>query len=180
MPHLPPLPPELSESPRVPPPPGFFQRRVIAPLLNLLRVGAAPRTLAWSLAVGFAVGINPLLGSTTLLCLIAAFLLRLNLIASQIANHLAYPLQLALFFVFIRVGTLLFHTGNLPLDRESLLAGVRHHPWDTTRLLWTWEWHALIIWLLASAVVTPLLALALTPPLNRLLVSLQSQPIVEK
>ena len=157
-----------------------FQRTIITPILNLLRIGATPRRLAWSLAIGFAIGINPLLGSTTVLCFALAFLFRLNLVASQIANHLAYPLQLALFFLFIRAGNAAFHTASLPLTKDALLAGVRHHPWDTTRLLWTWEWHALIVWLIAAAILTPLLAAILTPALNRLLLSLQNQPIVEK
>lgn len=159
---------------------GLFQRRVVAPILDLLRIGATPERLAWSLAVGLAIGINPLLGSTTLLCLAVAYLFRLNVIASQITNHLVYPLEILLFFVFIRAGNLVFHTGSLPLDRDSLLAAVRHHPWQTTVLLWRWEWHALVVWAVSAAAVTPLLALALRLPLRRLLVSLQDQPIVEK
>ena len=71
----------------------IFQRRVITPLLNLLRIGASPRKLAWSLAIGFAIGINPLLGSTTIAALTVAFVLRLNLLASQIANHIVYTLS---------------------------------------------------------------------------------------
>jgi uncharacterized protein (DUF2062 family) len=158
----------------------LFQRKVITPLLNLLRIGASPRKLAWSLAIGFAIGINPLLGSTTIAALAVAFLLRLNLLASQIANHIVYPLQLILFFVFIRMGDIVFHTSSLPLDRASLVFAVRHHPWGTTKLLWTWEWHALVVWFLCVVISTPLIAVALTPVLNRLLLSLQNQPIVEK
>ena len=158
----------------------IFQRRVITPLLNLLRIGASPRKLAWSLAIGFAIGINPLLGSTTIVALTVAFVLRLNLLASQIANHIVYPLQLILFFVFIRIGAVVFHTSGLPLDRASLVFAVRHHPWGVTKLLWTWEWHALVVWLLGVVIATPLIVAALTPLLNRLLLSLQNQPIVEK
>ena len=155
---------------------GIFQRRVVTPLLDLLRMGASPRRLAWSLAVGIAIGINPLLGSTTVLCFLLALILRLNLIASQIANHIVYPLQLALFFVFIRIGTGVFHTAHLPLDREALLEAVRHHPLETTRLLWMWEWHALLVWLAVSLAIVPLLAFALRPVLHRLLLTLQHEP----
>ncbi len=158
----------------------MFQRRIIAPIIDLLRMGATPRRLAWSLALGCVVGINPLLGSTTLLCLLLAWILKLNLIASQITNHLMYPLELALFFFFIRIGDLVFHTGKLPLDRHALVEGVRHHPIETTQLLWSWEWHALLIWIVFAAAAAPLIAYAFTPPLNRLLHSLQNQPVVEK
>ena len=146
-----------------------FQRLVIGPVIHLLRVGASPRRLAWSLAVGIAVGINPLLGSTTLLCLAVAAGLRLNLVASQITLHLVYPLQLALFFLFIRVGDTVFHTGPLPLDREELFHAARHHPLQLTHRVWPWEWHALIVWLLFVLLATPLLVAILTPLLQRLL-----------
>ncbi len=141
---------------------------MVAPLVELLRVGCSPRKMAWSLAVGVLLGINPLLGSTTVVSLLFAFALRLNLVASQIANHIVYPLQLALFIVFIKIGDRVFHTGRLPLGREALLYGVRHHPIATTRILWMWEWHALVVWAVFSVIAAPLLVAALTPVLNRL------------
>jgi uncharacterized protein (DUF2062 family) len=146
----------------------FLEDRVLTPLVNLLRRGASPRQLAWSLAVGVAIGINPILGSTTLLCLLVAFVLRLNLIASQIANHLLFPLQLALVVVYLKGGELLFHTGPLPMAGNAFVHAVRHREWSTAHELWTWEWHALVVWLLAAAVLTPVLARAFCPLLTRL------------
>ena len=123
----------------------FVRRRLIAPLLQLLRTGATPRRLAWSLALGIVIGVNPLLGSTTVLALLLAPALRLNIAASQIANHLVYPLEWAMFPVFVRLGSLLFRTGALPMEHEELFRAARHHPLDTTRVLWRWEWHALVV-----------------------------------
>jgi uncharacterized protein (DUF2062 family) len=149
------------------------RRRIVTPLIDLMRVGATPRKLAWSLAIGTVIGINPLLGTTTIFALLAAFILRLNLVASQIANHIVYPLQLILFFVFIRMGDHLFHTGKMPLRRAAILDGVRHHPWDTTRLLWMWEWHAMVVWAIVAAIITPVMVMVLTPMLTRLLTSVE-------
>ena len=146
----------------------FFQRRIVTPLLDLLRVGCSPRKLAWSLAAGIVIGINPLLGSTTLAALVIPYLCRLNLVASQIANHLVYPLQLLLFLFFIKLGDYLFHTGRLPLEGHALFHAARVHPWATTCTLWTWEWHALIVWAAVALVACPLLATILTPILTRL------------
>jgi uncharacterized protein (DUF2062 family) len=154
----------------------LFQSKVIAPVIHLLRVGASPRKLAWSLAVGLVVGINPLLGSTTVACLAVAFVLRLNLVASQITNHLVYPLQLAMFFVFLDAGDSVFHTAKIPLDKDAMLSGMRHHPLSTTRLLWMWEWHALVVWAVCSVIAAPILAWMLTPALHRLLVKLHEEP----
>ena len=154
----------------------IFQKRVIAPVIHLLRVGACPHRLAWSLAIGVAIGINPLLGSTTVFCLAVAFVLRLNLVASQITNHLVYPLQLAMFFVFLNLGDRVFHTAALPMGKDAMLSGMRHHPLATTRALWSWEWHALVVWAIAAILITPALAAILTPALRKLLATLQTEP----
>jgi hypothetical protein len=75
----------------------FVQRRVVKPLLDLLRMGATPERLAWSIAAGVLIGINPVLGSTTVLAIAVASVFRLNYVASQVGNHLVYPLELLLF-----------------------------------------------------------------------------------
>ena len=139
------------------------------PLLALLRQGATPEQLAWSLAVGVVIGINPLIGSTTLLCLAVAFLFRLNIIASQLANHLSYPLELLLLIPFLRVGSLLFRTRRMPFSPEMLLHMARTEPLETTKILWSWEWHALVIWAVSAAFIMPAIALSVTPLLRRML-----------
>ncbi len=157
----------------------FFRRRVVAPLVDLVHVGASPHQLAWSLAAGAVIGINPIVGSTTLLCLGIALGFRLNLIASQIANHLCFPIQLALVLVFLRAGEILFHTGPPPLDAGDLLHLMRTHPGPTAHTLWMWEWHAIVVWLLAATVLMPLIAAILYPILRRLLAALHRHPIHE-
>ncbi len=132
-------------------------------------MGASPRKLAWSIALGLVVGINPLLGSTTLLCLGAAAALRLNLAASQLANHLMYPVELLLLVPFLQLGAWVFRTGPLPLSPKMLAAEARTHPVDLIRSLWIFEWHALVLWAGLAVVLMPLIAVSLTPLLRRLL-----------
>ncbi len=155
----------------------LVERHLFQPILGLLRTGITPRQLAWSLAVGVAVGMNPVVGSTTVVCLAVAFLFRLNVVASQVTNHLVFPAQLALVFPFLRAGELLFHTGPLPLERDHFLHAVTHHTWKTTRLLWMWEWHALVVWLVVAGVGVPLLAALLTPMLRRALSKMHVEPV---
>lgn len=147
----------------------LLQRWVVEPVKGLLRHGAEPKKLAWSLALGIVVGVNPLLGSTTLLALGLASAFRLNLVASQVGNHAMYPLEIALFPVFVKLGSLVFATQRLPLHGKALLDAVRLHPWDTTRVLWTWEWHALVVWAVMAAVMMPVIAYSLRPVLRRML-----------
>lgn len=105
-----------------------------------------------------------------------ASVFRLNLIASQLGNHIVYPFELALFPVFIRIGIAIFHTPPLPLEHRALFHAVKDHPWDTTRILWRWEWHALVVWAVFAAVLAPILALILHPFLDRLLASKLKAP----
>jgi uncharacterized protein (DUF2062 family) len=148
---------------------GWLYRRLILPILALLRMGATPEKLAWSIAIGTMIGINPMLGTTTLLCLAIAFVFRLNVAASQLANHVVYPLEILLVVPFINLGSRLFRTAPLPLTPGSLLHAARTNPIALTRQLWLWEWHAWIIWAIIAIIGAPLLALAITPLLRRLL-----------
>jgi hypothetical protein len=158
----------------------WIYRRGVLPILALLRMGAAPRRLAWSIAVGLVIGINPVVGTTTALCLAAAFVFRLNVVASQIANHAMFPLELVLVIPFIKLGSRVFHTAAMPLSPRLFLRAIRVAPLALTRQLWLWEWHALVLWAAISVVAVPLLALALTPLLKRLLTRIQHHeyPIV--
>ena len=152
---------------------GWLYRRVVLPILALLRMGASPERLAWSLAVGLLIGVNPLLGSTTIVCMAIAVVCRLNIAASQIANHVAYPFQLLLVLPLLRLGTLLFHTGPIPFTPKTLFLEARHHPLELIRQLWMWEWHALVVWAALAAIAIPTIAVALCPLLQRLLIRVE-------
>lgn len=119
-----------------------------------------PRRLAWSLAFGMVVGINPSVGFTTVLVILIAWPLGLNQVASQVGVHAVAPLHLLLFVPFIELGVHLFHTRQLPMDRRQL-EHLSHHPWHLIRNIWQWEWHALVVWGVVAAIVMPVLAMYL-------------------
>jgi hypothetical protein len=138
----------------------FFRCKILRPLLRQLRGGVTPRRLAWSLAVGVVIGINPSVGLTTLVVIVLAWTFGLNQIASQIGAHAVTPLHLLLFVPFIELGVHLFHTRQLPLSRHQI-EHLSHHPVRLLRDIWQWEWHALIVWGLVAAIAMPLLAIYL-------------------
>jgi len=119
-----------------------------------------PRRLAWSLAFGMVVGINPSVGLTTVLVVMVAWIFGLNKLASLIGSHVVAPLHLLLFIPFIDLGVHVFHTRKLPMDRKQL-EHLSHHPLRLLHEIWQWEWHALIIWGLIAAVAMPIVALYL-------------------
>ncbi len=135
----------------------FFRCRLLRPLLRLLRGGVTPKRLAWSLAFGIVLGINPSVGLTTLLVITLAWVFGLNQVASQIGAHAMAPIHLLLFIPFIELGVHLFHTRRLPMDRRQI-EHLSHHPFKLIHAIWQWEWHALIVWGVVAAIALPLLA----------------------
>ncbi len=136
----------------------LFRCKILRPLLRLLRGGVTPRRMAWSLALGIVLGINPSVGLTTLLVIVLAWTLGLNQIASQIGVHAVAPFHVLLFIPFIELGVHLFRTSSLPMNRRQL-EHLSHHPLRLVQNIWQWEWHALIVWGIVAAVLMPVLAL---------------------
>jgi uncharacterized protein (DUF2062 family) len=151
----------------------WIYRRTVLPILALLRMGATPRRLAWSIAVGLLIGVNPVVGTTTLLCVVLAIVFRLNIVAMQIANHLVFPLEVLLVLPMIRLGAYVFHTAPLPFSAHVFLMEARHTPLRLARQVWLWEWHAFLLWVGIAVVAMPLVAAGLTPMLERLLARIQ-------
>ena len=154
-------------APGEPPHHSWIYRRLVLPILALLRMGATPRRLAWSIALGIVVGLNPLVGTTTALCFALAFAFRLNIAAAQIANHAMFPLEVALVIPFIKLGARVFRTSAMPLTAGVFMEHARHAPLALIRLVWIWEWHALLLWTLFALIAAPLIAVSLTPLLVR-------------
>jgi len=113
--------------------------------------------MAWSLALGMVIGINPSVGLTTLLVILLATIFGLNQLASQIGTHVVAPLHLLLFIPFIELGVHLFHTRRLPMTRRQF-EHLTHHPLRLVQSIWQWEWHALIVWGIIAAISMPVLA----------------------
>lgn len=138
----------------------WFRCHVLRPVLRGLRGGVTPKRMAWSLALGMVVGINPSVGLTTLLVVAVAWMFGLSKLASMIGSHVVAPLHLLLFIPFIDLGVHVFHTGKLPMTRKQI-EHLSHHPFRLFHEIWQWEWHALVIWGIVAVVAMPLLALYL-------------------
>lgn len=60
--------------------------------------------IALLLVIGCVLGVFPIMGCPTILCLLAALRLRLNVAALQLVNNVTSPLQLALLLPLERAG----------------------------------------------------------------------------
>jgi uncharacterized protein (DUF2062 family) len=137
-------------------------------ILAFLKMGMTPERLALCIGLGIALGLVPALGTTTLLCTLAAFLFRLNLPAIQLVNYFVYPLQLALLIPFIRAGEWLFGAESLNLSLESIQRMMKADLWKTVISLWSTTMRAVMVWLLIAPVIVALVYLAMTPVLKKL------------
>jgi hypothetical protein len=86
----------------------IISEKVLTPILDQLKQGVSLHKLSLSIAFGIVVGISPIIGLTTLLCIILAYIFKLNHIAIQVSNYAAYPLQLLLLVPFITAGEHIF------------------------------------------------------------------------
>jgi uncharacterized protein (DUF2062 family) len=145
----------------------FLQRRLVRPVIDLLRHGVTPERIALSIVFGVTLGIFPMLGVTTALCALAALSFRLNLPAIQLVNYFVYPLQIALLIPFFRLGERLFRAPHLPLSMPQIYAMIHASMTGAVRALWTTTWHAIIVWCLTAPFAAVILYLILIPMLRR-------------
>jgi uncharacterized protein (DUF2062 family) len=125
-------------------------KRAIEPVVALIKQGVSPEKISLGMACGIVLGVFPVLGSTTILCGVAAFIFRLNLPAIQVVNYLVYPLQLVLLVPFFHLGDLLFQVEPPPLSAQELIALLGSDLWGTIRAFWNTTLHAIVAWLLVS------------------------------
>jgi uncharacterized protein (DUF2062 family) len=148
---------------------GLLTRKLIRPLLEILRQGVTPEKLSLSIALGAVLGVVPAIGWNTALCALIALVWNLNLPAIQLVNYFLYPLQIALLLPFFRLGEKLFHARHLPLSVAQIYEMAHADVWGAVKLLWTTTWHALVVWALVAPFLVALLYFLLVPALRRVL-----------
>jgi uncharacterized protein (DUF2062 family) len=151
--------------------PSFWRRRVVKPIADQLRQGIAPEKIAITVALGLTLSIFPILGSTMLLCGLAALFLRLNQPVIQLVNYFGYPVQLALLIPFYRAGESLFGQPHVPLSIPLFFERLRADVWQFFRDFGLIALEGIAVWCL----IAPLLVLALYYTLRPLLRTLSRQ-----
>jgi uncharacterized protein (DUF2062 family) len=162
--------PPVSQTPTPPISSSWWRRRIVEPVLNILRQGLTPKQLALTVALGVVFGLVPLLGITTLLGTAAAVRLRLNVAALLLVSHLMSPVQLLLIIPLMRLGARLVGEDSGPELTITKLKYLFSHDWQQAlHLLWQACAGAILIWAVASVPVALLLNFALRPLFRRLL-----------
>jgi len=145
----------------------FLQRRVIKPVVKLLRQGITPEKLALSLALSAALAVIPAFGWSVWLCGLAGLAFGLNLPAMQLVNYFLYPAQVALLLPFFRLGEKLFRAPHVPLSVSQIFSMVHADFWGAIKLLWNTTWHAMVVWALLAPFAVGLIYFVLLPIFRR-------------
>lgn len=144
----------------------FWSRRVSGPIRGLLRQGLTPEGIALALAFGLAAGVFPVLGTTTLLGVAIAAILRLNQPALQLANWLAYPLQLVLILPFVRLGEWLVGVPPASFSVAEVARGVAADPTQAVAAFGVTGLHAVLGWVVVVPIGVLVLYRVLLPVLR--------------
>jgi uncharacterized protein (DUF2062 family) len=144
----------------------FWRERVTGVLVAQLKQGISPEKIALTIGIGFCLSIFPILGTTSLLCLLAGVTLKLNQPVIQLVNWLGSPLQLGLFPVFVRLGERMLRAPRVSFSIPELFTKFRQSPVTFFKEFGLTGWHGIVGW---AAVIpfTLLLLYAILLPLTK-------------
>ncbi|OVA01318.1 protein of unknown function DUF2062 [Macleaya cordata] len=140
----------------------WLNKKIVDPLLQIIRRGAEPKQLAFSVALGITLGVFPIFGVTVFLCGMAIALLgsRCHAPSVMLANFISAPIELSLVVPFLRLGEVISGGSHFPLTSDALkkvLTG------QASREVLLSILHALLGWLVASPFILAILYVILLP-----------------
>jgi uncharacterized protein (DUF2062 family) len=128
----------------------WLRRKVRDPLVAELRQGATPEAVSAAVCVSFAIAIVPVIGITTLGCVVAGRVFRLNHVVMQVVNHSSYPLQILLIVPFVRLGETITGSGHIPLTPTAIIAEFNRSFPDFVAKFWMAYVHGVIGWVVTA------------------------------
>lgn len=129
----------------------FWQRRVLDPVVAQLTQGITPEKIALTVAVGSATAMFPLLGTTTLLCLLAGIFLKLNQPIIQVVNYICFPLHIWFIVSSLHWGERLFGATHSRLEFRAMRELLITHPLQFIHDFGVTALHACFVW----AIIAP-------------------------
>jgi uncharacterized protein (DUF2062 family) len=126
----------------------WLRRKVRDPLVAELRQGATPEAVSAAVVVSFAIAILPIVGVTTLICLAAGRIFRLNHVVMQIVNHASFALQLAFMIPFMRLGETITGARHIALTPKAIIDEFNRSFPDFFEKFWMAYVHGLIGWVI--------------------------------
>jgi len=153
----------------------WWRVRLVDPLLQQLTQGVTPERVAVTIAVGSALALFPILGTTTLLCAAVGVGFRLNQPIIQSVNFLCTVFYLPALVSLIRLGDRLLGGPPSTLNIPAMVDSFRHHPAEFFHRFGSTAWHGVVGWLALLPLWLPAIYFCARPVLRRLVRSLPRQ-----
>jgi uncharacterized protein (DUF2062 family) len=170
--------PENPDEP-IKPPRTYWQRRVLDPVVAQLTQGITPEKIALTIAVGSCIALFPILGTTTLMCLLAGIALRLNQPIIQVVNYLCTPIHIPLIWWMVRTGEWLFNEPHQAFKLRVLANLLWEEPMQFLRVFAKTGLHAIVVWAILApfwTVIVYHIALPVLREAARVRVSVDPKP----
>ncbi|MBI5769211.1 MAG: DUF2062 domain-containing protein [Verrucomicrobia bacterium] len=132
--------------PSPPPPRNFFQRRVIDPIVAQLTQGLTPEKIALTIAVGSSIAMFPLLGTTTIMCLIVGVFMKLNQPIIQAVNYACTPIHIPFIYYSFKWGEKLFGVAHSRLEMRAMRRLLVEDPIQFAKDYGESAIHAVVVW----------------------------------
>ena len=144
----------------------FWHRWLVDPVMRQLTQGVTPKKISLSLAVGSALALFPILGTTTTLCIVAGVALGLNQPIIQGVNALCTFVYFPLIYAFVRLGDALAGSARSDLDIPVMISLFAHHPRDFLHQFGVTALHAILGWSVVAPLWIPLVYFVALGPLQ--------------
>ncbi|XP_074567948.1 uncharacterized protein LOC141824537 [Curcuma longa] len=140
----------------------WLKKKIVDPLMQIIRRGAEPKQLALSTALGITLGVFPICGTTVFLCGLAIGLIGKHCHAPtlMLANFVATPIELSLIVPFLRLGELISGGDHFPLTSDALKKVITG---QASKDVLVSILHALLGWIIAAPFILATLYTLLVP-----------------
>lgn len=124
----------------------LWQRRIRDPIVAQLTQGLTPHKIALTIAIGSSIALFPILGTTTLICLLIGIVMKLNQPIIQAVNYACTPIHLPFIFYAFRWGERLFGSTHPGVPFRTMMRMLHQHPIDFVTTYSVTAFHAILIW----------------------------------
>lgn len=151
--------------------PSRFQRWIVEPVVKQLKQGTSPERLSWSVSLGITLGIFPIMGSTSVVCLVIGYIFKLNQPVTHLFKTLTYPIHLPMILVYIHLGEKLNGVPLTPFSIAEMLSQFKDSPAQFARDFGMAALYGVEAWAISAIFLIPLLRFASLPVLRKLVQS---------
>ena len=130
--------------------------------------------------MGATLGLFPIMGATTVLCLLAGVMFRLSHPALQLVNYAVYPLQVSLILAFVRVGERLLGAAPVAFSPLTLVARFQQDPARFLAEFGVTGLRGILGWFVVAPFVATVLYFVLLTPLRRAAATFTTSPFSQE